>query len=47
LPVVMTLPLPVRHGEPAGAAQVDIGQSCDSTCPVSDESGQRFTGVHS
>jgi hypothetical protein len=26
-----TLPLPVRHGEPAGAAQVDIGQSCDST----------------
>ncbi len=27
-----TLPLPVRHGEPAGAAQVDIGQSCASTC---------------
>ena len=26
-----TLPLPVRHGEPAGAAQVDIGQSRDST----------------
>jgi hypothetical protein len=26
-----TLPLPVRHGEPAGAAQVDIGQGCDST----------------
>ncbi|KUN50179.1 hypothetical protein AQJ27_00020 [Streptomyces olivochromogenes] len=26
-----TLPLPVRHGEPAGAAQVDIGQACDFT----------------
>lgn len=26
-----TLPLPVRHGEPAGAVQVDIGQVCDST----------------
>lgn len=26
-----TLALPVRHGEPAGAAQVDIGQACDST----------------
>lgn len=26
-----TLPVPVRHGEPAGAAQVDDGQSCDST----------------
>lgn len=22
-----TLPLPVRHGEPAGAAQVDIGRA--------------------
>jgi hypothetical protein len=28
---MVTLRLPVRHGEPAGAAQVDIGQSCDST----------------
>jgi hypothetical protein len=26
-----TLPLPDRHGEPAGAAQVDIGQACDFT----------------
>jgi hypothetical protein len=29
--VVACLPLPVRHGEPAGAAQVDIQQSRDST----------------
>ncbi len=27
-----TLPLPVRHGDPAGAAQDDIGQSAASTC---------------
>lgn len=27
-----TLPLLVRQGEPAGAAQVDIGQTCDSRC---------------
>lgn len=26
-----TLPFPVRHGEPAGTAQVDIRQACDST----------------
>ncbi|MFL0026019.1 hypothetical protein ACJBCE_24180 [Streptomyces sp. NBUL23] len=26
-----TLPLPVRHGAPAWAAQVDIGKSHDST----------------
>jgi hypothetical protein len=26
-----TLPLPVRHGDPAGAAQEDIGQSLAST----------------
>src|SRR3954471_10319084 len=26
-----TLPLPVRHGDPAGAAQADIGQSRAST----------------
>ena len=26
-----TLPLPVRHGDPAGAAQEDIGQSFAST----------------
>ena len=26
-----TLPLPVRHGDPAGAAQEDIGQSYAST----------------
>ncbi|HEX4814533.1 MAG TPA: hypothetical protein VFV66_17475 [Nonomuraea sp.] len=26
-----TLPRPVRHGEPAGAAQEDIGQSNAST----------------
>src|SRR5664279_3351492 len=26
-----TLPLVVRHGEPTGAAQVDIGQLCAST----------------
>ena len=26
-----TLPLPVRHGDPAGAAQEDIGQSAAST----------------
>jgi hypothetical protein len=26
-----TLPFRVRHGEPVGAAEVDIGQSCDST----------------
>jgi hypothetical protein len=27
-----TLPLPVRHGDAAGAAQDDIGQSFASTC---------------
>ncbi|MBV9140834.1 MAG: hypothetical protein JO115_07940 [Pseudonocardiales bacterium] len=30
-----TLPLPVRHGDPAGAAQDDIGQSLASTCRMS------------
>ena len=27
-----TLPFPVRHADPAGAAQDDIGQSLASTC---------------
>lgn len=28
---IATLPLPVRHGDPAGAAQEDMGQSWAST----------------
>jgi hypothetical protein len=37
-----TFPLVVRHGEPAGAAQEDIGQSRDSTRGKSSSTTQMF-----